>query len=125
MNQYKCAFCSRSNVSLTLLGSGRACPDCIGIAHRLIHSEKFTPNNTVEEAVLSLAFFLETDLVLTRQLLNSQSLNGDLQALVRQKREKLVGIEVHYSEVRECYTQKIKELVKEHSVLLDLYTDLP
>jgi hypothetical protein len=125
MNQYKCVFCSRSDVVLTLLGSGRACPDCIGIAHRLIHSERFTPNNTVEEAVLSLIFFLETDLIFTRQLLNSQSLNDDLQMVVRHKREKLVAIDVHYSDVRECYIKKIKNLINEHSVLLDLYTDLP
>lgn len=125
MKQNKCVFCSRSDVELILLSSGRACSNCIAIAHNLVNVERFSPDNKVEEAVLSLIFFLETDLVLTRQLLKSQSLSGDLQALVRQKREKLVGIDANYAEVKESYIKKIKNLINEHSVLLDLYTDLP
>ncbi|MFA0193739.1 hypothetical protein AB4501_23165 [Vibrio sp. 10N.222.55.E8] len=123
MNQNKCAFCSRSDVDLILLGSGRACSSCLIIAHDLVNVDRFSPSNKVEEAVLSLIFFLEADLVLTRQLLKSQSLNDDLQAIVRQKKEKLVGIEINYVGVEESYTKRLKKLINEHSVLLNLYTD--
>ena len=124
MNHYKCVFCSRSDVTLMLLGSGRACPDCIGIANHLIHSERFKPNNIIEEAALSLIFFLETDLIFTRQLLRAQPLSENLQELVRKKREKLASIAIDYSEVDEHYSKKTKTLIKEHSTLLDLYTDI-
>ena len=125
MNQNKCVFCSRSDVGLILLGSGLACSSCLTLAHDLVNAEGFSPDNKVEEGLLSLIFFLETDLVLTRQLLKSQSLCGDLDALVRQRREKLIAIEVDYNEVKEPYIKKINNLIKQHLLLLDLYTDFP
>ncbi|MFA0012238.1 hypothetical protein AB4391_02640 [Vibrio lentus] len=125
MNQNKCVFCYRGDVELILLGSGRSCSNCLVIAHDLVHIEGFSPENKVEEAVLSLIFFLETDLVLTRELLKSQSLSGDIQTVIGQKKEKLAAIEVSYSGVEESYTKKIKDLLNEHTVLLGLYADLP
>ncbi|MFA0015470.1 hypothetical protein AB4391_19290 [Vibrio lentus] len=123
MSLRKCAFCSRSDVALSLLGSGRACCDCIATANQLINVERLSPNNQVEEAALSLIFFLETDLVLTRQLLSGQSMNEGLQKLIRQKRDKLASVVADYNEIGEHYSKKIKALIKEHSVLLDLYTN--
>lgn len=124
MSQCKCAFCSRSDVTLILLGSARACCDCIATANQLVNIERLSPNNQVEEVALLFIFFLETDLILTRQLLIAQSMSEGLQELIRQKRGKLASVVVDYSEVDEYYSKKIKALIKEHSVLLDLYTNV-
>ena len=122
MNQSQCVFCSRNDVALTLLGSGKVCSSCLVIAHNLVHIERFTPDNKLEEIFLSLIFFLESDLVFTRQVLNAQSLN-DSQMIIKKKREKLQGIVTNYKGVDERYINKVEMLINEHSVLLDLYTN--
>ncbi|MFA0193757.1 hypothetical protein AB4501_22310 [Vibrio sp. 10N.222.55.E8] len=121
MNQNKCAFCSRSDVDLILLGSGRSCSSCLIIAHDLVNVVRFSPSNKVEEVVLSLIFFLETDLIFTRQTLKSLTLNDDVLNLVKQKREKLEKVVVNYKNVDAKYLKKIESLLGEHKSLLNLY----
>ena len=77
----------------------------------MVQVEGFSPENKVEEAVLSLIFFLETDLVLTRELLKSQSLseldvniNGN-KILIQAR--KIISIERNSFEVEYRNTRKI------------------
>ncbi|MEG3695488.1 hypothetical protein V5098_20425 [Vibrio coralliirubri] len=121
MSLKKCTFCSRSDVKLILLGANRACSSCIETAYHLVSVEKLLPKNQVEEAVLSLIFFLETDLVFTRQTLKSLTLNDDVQNIIQQKRERLDSIVTNYEDVDERYLKKIEILLGEHRSLLNLY----
>ena len=121
MSLKKCTFCSRSDVKLILLGANRACSSCIETAYHLVSVEKFLPKNQVEEAVLSLIFFLETDLVFTRQTLKSLTLSDKIQSLVKKKRETLESVETYYENIDTRYLKKIESLLREHKSLLNLY----
>ena len=121
MSQQECTFCSRSNVKLILLGASRTCTNCIETAHYLVNTERFLPKNQMEEAVVSLIFFLETDLVVTRQTLKSLTLSDKIQSLVKKKRETLESVETYYENVDARYLKKIESLLREHKSLLNLY----
>lgn len=75
----------------------------------------------MEEAVVSLIFFLETDLVVTRQTLKSLTLSDKIQSLVKKKRETLESVETYYEDVDTRYLKKIESLLREHKSLLNLY----
>lgn len=119
----KCIFCQRSNVSLHFFGQAHVCHDCVSVANRLLNEEHLSPSNAIDEALMTLIFFLETDLILTRHYLNHCRDNGELQRIICIKKQRINMIHETkpYHDGSSVLVLKVNELVKQHQLLLSLY----
>ena len=117
-----CQMCARNNVETFSFGSCTVCQDCVSIANRLIN-ENATSCKGKDSALISLVFFLELDLLITRNSLNSCNNYSVLQPILMDKMEKLRLLDTYGVRGDGSQDRIINDIVSQHKTLLSLYID--
>lgn len=117
----KCVFCLQTNINLFLFGSVYACKNCVEVTNQLVNVEGLSPSNDIEQALLSLIYFLESDLVSTRNILSSHTNTSILSKSIKSKMDKLAEAEINHDGVNPIFLKRVNKIVQEHRVLLSIY----
>ncbi len=120
-----CQMCVRNNVKTFKFGSCIVCQDCVSIANRLINENvtNSKPHRKNSDALISLVFFLELDLLITRGSLISCNNYSALQPILMEKMEKLRLLDTYGVRGDGSQDRVINDIVSQHKTLLSLYID--
>lgn len=117
-----CQMCARSDVETFKFGTCCVCQDCVSIANRLINENARSCGGN-DSALISLVFFLELDLLITRNSLIRCDNYSALQPILMEKMEKLRLLDNYGVRGDGSQDRVINDIVSQHKTLLALYID--